>query len=384
MSTAPAPPDHLRSLDALRGVAITFVLLHHFAIFTPVEGLAGRLYISFAEFLAHGVDLFFALSGFLLVNSLPKDGASLTWLKGFWRRRIAKIVPLYLALILSVHLFIPGLLTMLGMESRASVLLGRAGDWPWHALFGSNWLFFREGVFNHPLLNVAWSLGVEVQFYVLLCVAFFTGLARSVRFWLAMALLAAAARLLALEWEWNWVRLITFTPGRLDAFALGALVALRPNWFGRGLRCLGLAVLAAPLVVTWSRHKEWVNLAGYTWVALASAAAIASCVGGEKSGGIGRASATAVSFFAFLGRISYAIYLTHVPVRIGVRHLCFAGDQVLDSPAAWGVHLLYVAVCGTVSILLGWAVWRWGERPAQSLILGRFRAKSGHLRTASA
>ena len=377
MNPAPTTSDHIRSLDALRGVAIATVMMHHFVIFTPMRGVVGDLYTSITEFFAHGVGLFFALSGFLLINSLSKEGFSGAWLKGFWLRRVAKILPLYLGLLLSVYLLIPAVLAALGLQSEGSVLLGETDQWPWHLLFCSNWFFFREGEFAQPLLNVSWSLGAEVQFYALLSLAFFTGLARSARFWLGIAIFAVATRLVALALDWNWVQVITFTPGRLDAFALGALVALRPKWFRRELCFLGLAVMAAPLVVDWDRQDPWINLVGYTWVALASAAAISLCLRERESAESG--ASTIPTIFTFLGRISYAVYLIHMPVQIAVSHLGLGGDRLLDGASAWGALVLHLVLAFGVSILLGWAVWRWCERPAQKWILGRFTAKSPRL-----
>lgn len=374
MHASESPAPRLRSLDRLRGVAILAVLLHHLLIFTPMEDVPGAIYRSLAEFGAHGVDLFFVLSGFLLVHALPSAGPAKGWLAGFWLRRAAKILPLYALVLLGSHLLIMGVLAGAGPQERVASLGSLLPEWPWHAGFATNWLIFRDGAFNNPLLNVAWSLGVEVQFYALLSLAFFFGVGRSARFWWGVAILALASRILATELDWNWVRVLAFTPGRLDTFALGALAALTPSVFSGPLRWVAWTVLVIPLCLPWSRESGWVEIAGYSWVALASAAAITQALRSEARNPIPSPDRSAL---AFLGRISYSIYLTHVPVRIAVRDGLFSGDRTLDNPTAWAMHLVYVLLAGGISILLGWAVWRWIERPAQVFILNKY-ARTAH------
>jgi peptidoglycan/LPS O-acetylase OafA/YrhL len=356
----------LDKLDRLRGVAIIAVLLHHLAIFKPGPDIAGNLYTSLAEFSSHGVDLFFVLSGYLLVRSLPvvpKFG----WMTGFWLRRAAKILPLYTLVLATVIGIVPTLLSLAGLPAKGSALLNTGGEWPWHVLFATNWLFFREGGFTNPLLNVAWSLGVEVQFYLILALAFLGGLARLPRFWLGLALVAVTGRCIGVALEWNWVCILNFSPGRLDAFAAGALVALRPSWFSRPVRLAGAAVLLAPLIVVWTRDSLWLQTVGYSWIALGAAAAVhiaakpAATEGGNARG----------DPLAFFGRISYSIYLSHIVVRSVVRDLFLPPARTLIHAADWARLGGYVIGAGGLAIMLGWGLWRWIEAPAQNFLLTR-------------
>jgi len=357
---------HFEKLDQLRGVAILAVLLHHLTIFSPGAGLASRLYQSFSEFSSHGVDLFFVLSGFLLVRTLPEVPES-DWLISFWIRRAAKILPLYALVLATVTTIAPTVLSFAGFAIKSATLLNGSSDWPWHALFATNWLFFREGSFTNPLLNVAWSLGVEVQFYLVLSLAFVAGFARSPRFWLGLALAAVVGRCIGVALEWNWVCLLNFTPGRLDAFAAGALVALRPNWFSRPVRILGAAILCAPLLLVWSRESLWLQTVGYSWVALGAAVAVHTAAI-PKSTERGKRRHDGLTL---LGRISYSIYLSHIVVRCLVRDVFLPPARTLDHASDWARLVAYITAGGCLAVILGWLVWRWIEKPAQKFLLNR-------------
>jgi peptidoglycan/LPS O-acetylase OafA/YrhL len=366
MSSPTIPGLRLDKLDRLRGVAIVAVLLHHLAIFSPVDGIAGRLYSSLAEFSSHGVDLFFVLSGFLLVRALPESPRT-GWLAGFWARRAAKILPLYALVLVTVFLLAPTALTLAGLPAKGSTIRAGADQWPWHTLFATNWLFFREGGFTNPLLNVAWSLGVEVQFYILLSLAFLGGRARSPRLWLGLALGAVAARCLGVALGWNWVSLLNFTPGRLDAFAAGALVALRPGWFSRPIRLAGAALLLGPLLLDWTRESPWLQTIGYSWVALGAAVAVRAA----DSPVAAPARTAGLDPLAFLGRISYSIYLTHIVVRSGLRDLFLPPERTLAHIADWARLIAYLLGAGGLAVVVGWLVWRQVEAPAQRFLLSR-------------
>jgi peptidoglycan/LPS O-acetylase OafA/YrhL len=55
------------------------VLVHHFFVFTSGSSIA-KHFGSLAEFCGHGADLFFALSGFLIVRQMTKVGDTVSWL----------------------------------------------------------------------------------------------------------------------------------------------------------------------------------------------------------------------------------------------------------------------------------------------------------------
>jgi peptidoglycan/LPS O-acetylase OafA/YrhL len=133
------------SLDGLRALSILAVVWHHTG-----PGFAA-LPITKRGFL--GVDLFFVISGFLIVTLLLRErrrtgGISL---RRFYARRFLRIVPAYWALLL-----LAGGMALLGHRGTPNPVLG---DLPFAALYLSNL------VPMHSLLSITWSLSAEEQFY---------------------------------------------------------------------------------------------------------------------------------------------------------------------------------------------------------------------------
>lgn len=369
--STPGDAGHMPALDAVRGFAIIAVLMHHLAVYTPGNDVPGRVYAAFAEFFAHGVDLFFALSGYLLVRHFAETPPSSGWLRRFWLRRAAKIVPLYALVLLGLLFALPVLLNAAGLAAKLPDQSLLVSELPWHAAFVSHWLYFKQSGFGYPLLNVAWSLGIEIEFYVLLCLFVAAGAVRSVRLWIGVAVLAVAARAAGVGAGWDWVRILTFFPGRLDVFAAGALVALRPDWFGKPVRLAGAALLLVPILLGWSRQSAWVQLFGYAWVALGSACLIRFATDSSWHRIVPRALARPLVFF---GLVSYSIYLTHLILRSGLRDVLLPKERLLTTPGDWLTWLAYVGGTAVAAALVGWLAWRFVESPAQRFLLARFRA----------
>uniref|UniRef100_UPI00036D0D45 acyltransferase family protein n=1 Tax=Nocardiopsis potens TaxID=1246458 RepID=UPI00036D0D45 len=221
-STAtPRPPlprrRHLPALDGLRGAAIIGVLLFH----------TGNLDGGFL-----GVDLFFALSGYLITGLLLREAEATgrVSLISFWGRRLRRLLPA-LATVLAC--------TTLAVWAAGPPRLLRTAlaDGPWVQLNLVNWhllaesagywdRFGSERVFEH-----LWSIAVEEQFYLvwplLMALAALGGRRAGDR----VALLAALVSLASLVWMAVLVdpadptRVYTGTDTRAFSLLLGALAA---------------------------------------------------------------------------------------------------------------------------------------------------------------
>jgi peptidoglycan/LPS O-acetylase OafA/YrhL len=146
----------LAVLDGLRGIAVLLVLWYHvWEISWLPAPLASLQFIPETGFI--GVDLFFYISGFVIVYPFAKalfhKEAPPSW-GHFAYRRAMKIVPSYVLCIIA--------LIAIGYAHFASAGEG-ARDIITHLLFIHTWFGDTAGTIN----GVLWTLAVEVQFYVL-------------------------------------------------------------------------------------------------------------------------------------------------------------------------------------------------------------------------
>ncbi|CAJ0604922.1 unnamed protein product [Cylicocyclus nassatus] len=148
-------------LQGLRGVAILFVLLMHLK---PNSYRLGFV----------GVDIFFVLSGFLMAKILLEKKLTLWSVWYFYSRRFKRIVPLYMLFVVSVYIF--GYFYVLRFD-RKQIL----DDLTWAYTYSSNLqpIFQKLGYWDqlstYRFFVHAWSLGVELQYYLI--VPFIMGLA---------------------------------------------------------------------------------------------------------------------------------------------------------------------------------------------------------------
>lgn len=159
-ASSAVPRKRLRALDGLRGLAMLLVFLFHYGGGLRSRHLAVRAlgYLSQAGWV--GLDVFFALSGFLitglLLENLPHPGA----LRHFYARRALRILPLYWTALLAAGL--AALLKGASLSQLRPLLV--------YAAFLQNvGTLVRAATRSPPPLPLyhLWSLAVEEQFYLL-------------------------------------------------------------------------------------------------------------------------------------------------------------------------------------------------------------------------
>jgi len=339
---AAARPDdgqRLPGIEGLRGVAILLVLLFKF---TPSVAPGGWL----------GVDLFFVISGFVITRRILTDIAAERFSLGsFYLARARRLLPALLAMLVATA--IAGALIMTPVDFIAlakdigPVAVGLGNIHFWRSI---NYWRTQSGL---ALLH-GWSLGVEEQFYLLypllllgaarrrwnLPVLLGVGFVGSVLlffFCLARAPMAAFYLLPPRAWE-------------LLVGALLAVVPRRRQWtpVRRDLTagCGGAAILIALL----SAESEHV-FQGYLAVPVClGAGALILGASRPTDGLVGRLLAMRPA--RFLGRISYSVYLWHMPILIlwAYRALATPGRSVRI-----GLLLL--------TIIVATASYRWIETP---------------------
>jgi peptidoglycan/LPS O-acetylase OafA/YrhL len=319
------------NLDVLRGLAVLIVMLGHYPIHWRLDAIAWT-----------GVDLFFVISGFLVSGLLFKEFTRTgdVRLGRFWLRRAARIYPPFLALI--------------GGTVALAAILEPGFVRPSAVLAELTWTQnFWPGVWTQT-----WSLAVEEHFYVLLPLAMIPMLGRLHR-WprvvagaCAMSILARITCVVAgIELSPGGQPATWFTLLRLDNLALGTLLAY--GWYCRrdlvdrlSRHRVALWAVAiggtAPLLMHWSWRTEYVRTAGLSVLGVSFAAAVLLA--------LTAAPWRFAAPVAWVGRISYSLYLWH-----------FAVSRWLPLPKG-SIEGAVAYLAG--SILVGWLMARAVEDPA--------------------
>jgi peptidoglycan/LPS O-acetylase OafA/YrhL len=357
----------IAGLTGLRGFAALMVVLIHTAVLTEYA------WVGLPEY---GPVSLFVLSGFLLYRPWARWGlgvADRPSVPEFARRRLARIFPAYLVVLVAVSVIYP--------PDRPEGL----GDWVRAATL--TWIYVPDDL--RLSLFQTWSLGTELSWYVALPVlAGITGmLARRLtpRAGVVMTISLLCLSLpISAAWRW-WVHVtdreayLTYSfwlPAFLFCFAAGALVAhlteaeragavslARVRLFLTDRWALPVLALAVALIGTSSVAGppgfEPVSYAEHqVRVVCATAVAVLLLVGvvlAPSTAPLTRILST--SWFGAVGRWSYGLYLWHLPVIVILdRDVAFA-----EGPLGLLLRLVMVLA---IALPLGAATYVWVERPA--------------------
>lgn len=301
---------HRPALDGIRAVAALAVVLDH----VDIPGFeAGGL----------GVDVFFALSGFLITSLLVEELAETgrVAFRRFWIRRALRLIPALAAVVGAVFVLLP----LLPVETSDGIVPT--------LLYVTNW--HRAFVGDVGALGHTWSLGVEEQFYIvwpLVLVWMYRrgGPSSALRLALGASVAVAVVREYASRTEAvSEAHIYNSFHFRADAILLGCALALafhvgiRPNTLGRrGVVWSALTLFAAAFL--------WSNVAGLP-ISIRALAAVATCalVAGICAGSVPRLAAVLSHPAArWLGVRSYGLYLWHYPIRTAFPAELSVSDRV--------------------------------------------------------
>ena len=313
--------SHIPVLDGLRGIAVLCVMVLHFTLVNAATS-AERLFFDVTRVGWVGVDLFFVLSGFLITGILYDAKGGAHFFRNFYMRRVLRIFPLYYAFLAFVLLVLPAV-------RPASAVPAETQFWLWTYL--SNVLFARvgwEGMPGHT--THLWSLAIEEQFYLLWpLVVFFASRRRLVQICVGAIVFAELTRIGLHYTAPDGVAGYALMPARIDALAIGALVAVlarEPSGAALLLRfsrpvMLGAAVWVA-VVTGWTRLVVGgmlppldvrVQLGAYTAISLLFGALLVRAIAAPDASRSARVLSSAT--LAAFGRYSYALYMIHIVVR---------------------------------------------------------------------
>jgi exopolysaccharide production protein ExoZ len=149
-----------RGLQAMRGMASMLVLVMHSALYYAIRLSPERFPWDWQRG-ARGVDLFFVLSGFMMVYSSEKLFGNANGWKLFAERRVIRIVPIY---------WIATTIKLVALLAAAGMLIHSQFDWG-RAISSYFFIPYRSSEGIEPLLIVGWTLNFEMFFYAIFTLA---------------------------------------------------------------------------------------------------------------------------------------------------------------------------------------------------------------------
>lgn len=358
-SAAPAAREHFIALDSLRGIAAIVVVLFHSGDFGWLAGIpavrAGWLL----------VDFFFILSGFVIAASY---GGRLA--QGFPKGRF---MALRAWRVLPLHYFVLAVMLVLQVMLFAPVLHEPHTWWEfWRSLFLLDAFRPHTGNWFTP---VSWSLAVEMVLYVLAAALFGRG-----RLGVALAVLLAGAAAACLATGFNPPVFGSLLQRGVLGFTLGVgAYALHRRFAGHVFGKGALTVAEAAILVAAVAVLTFVPTRVFSVLAVDAVFLPAVLVFARDGGAVSRLLQARP--LVTLGRWSFAIYMTHLFLVIGLNRglpILFEAlgrpDLIVPGRPRFGLTsvelgqptetLLTVALVCFV-LVLGWAAWRFVEEPSR-------------------
>ncbi len=341
-------------IDGLRAVAVLSVVAFHYGATWLPGGFSG-------------VDIFFVISGYLITETLraDMDTGPRGWLLRFYQRRIKRLLPALLTVLLftvvASHLILlPGDLQKTSTSAAYSAFgLG-------NIFFYDNTGYFDREAELQPLLHM-WSLGVEEQFYLVWPFVLFAGLKwRKNPRYLALVCLAIIA---IISFAVN-IHQIHHNPkaafylpfARAWELAAGGLLAFTPwvknRLLSQAMIAAGLALIAASMIGI----SADMPFPGYT----ALLPVLGACLLVQPKQNTRLTILLSNQFLVRIGLISYSLYLWHWPIYVLFKHL----------NNGMSPDLAETAVITASTFVVSYASWRYVERlrrtalPAAKTVVG--------------
>ncbi|NOQ64612.1 MAG: acyltransferase family protein [Methyloprofundus sp.] len=321
-----ASMSYRSDIQCLRGIAVLLVVIFHiWPDFLP----SGYV----------GVDIFFVISGFLMsalyLKGDPKKSACLQ----FYTRRLLRIIPSYLVtiglfLLYSSFVFTPYEFLVTQKQALASLFLVP------NIYLWSGEAYFNEFAFR-PLLHL-WTIGVEVQFYILVPIFFYLAKKQRVIFFLVMIVSFVACIIMV---KISGKTAFFMLPFRIWEFLIGFSIAQYLSIHGNVKYnnpilkwCAALLICALFLAGFFVSHVE--NHPGIFALCACLTTGFILAFGLPAQLGSIWISKGLYRGLEKLGKYSYSLYLVHFPIIIAVYYKPFSGESI---DAVFDIKLLYLA-----------------------------------------
>lgn len=347
-------PDFNAALNGYRGLCALLVFVFHLGSAGIVPWPGGSMSANAASYLwsslTYGVEMFFMISGFVILGSLLRHATVSSFLKDRFIRIYSAWVPALIAVTTVCLVF--------GVEAIAAASpLAAAG------LFAGN-LLLLPPIAPFPMIHqVSWSLSYEWVFYLSAAAGVLLFRSQSSRPWSSRSW---SPRWWALAmWAFLVALFVCLFPRALF-FLTGILVFRHQQWFVRHRRWLQFPVLSLLVfLVAWRATGAFMAHLNDTlldflmdgrWIAagIAFAASVhmfaSVCLIPSRQTAFLR---TAV--WQFLGKISYSFYLWHALVMAVVKRLVV--PYVTPEYGATAGLIIFAVVSMAIALPVSWLSW---------------------------
>ena len=361
--TSPSLQQRNISLDSLRGIFAIMVVYSHIELIRSYFGLSEVFFIPIVSQLGRiGVTGFFVLSGFLITVNLlktrEKDGSAAGKLRGFYLKRLLRIWPLYYAVILlaifvfphvpALHFTVPAVLkdarTLPGSHIYYYILL------PQVPLAQNTVLPFAEPT---------WSIGVEEIFY--LVIPFFPLFMRVKK----NAYLYVAALFIIIKYYLFYMTednptaypvasflLNFFNLCRFECILIGCFIGYLYHEQNKYLEKLSILHFIAAFVLLFI-FSAIIEYRSYQYYHFAAVFAVIILYAAKNRG-----TFLNNRVLAFVGKISFSLYMTHELAIVFLHNNSFFREQIDTTP-----FLALYIIIPLAAILLAFVVYNILERP---------------------
>jgi peptidoglycan/LPS O-acetylase OafA/YrhL len=321
-----ASVEYHPSLDIVRGIAVTMVILYH--VFW---------YVSFFRLGWIGVDLFFVLSGYLITDILLRSRENRYYFSKFYIKRILRIFPVYYLVLFAFFSLSP---VFFSIKLPGSTYTYYNHNQIWYWLFIQNWLTVWKGTPTEPYLLHFWSLAIEEQFYILWPVTLYfikqlETLKKLIILLIFIALLLRISICILHPQQTEELYYNTFT--RMDSLLFGCLISIQvkqeiliPTTFIKLIILSFIALIFTSITLLGNvQHDNRIFVTiGYTISAAFFGIIIYLLVTYEKKLD---ALIKNGKVFSFLAKISYSLYIIHLPVYLITAYI-LSHNQTLFLP----------------------------------------------------
>jgi peptidoglycan/LPS O-acetylase OafA/YrhL len=369
--TAAGAERRVMALDGLRGMMTILVVVSHYFGELP-HGISALMFGWIA------VDMFYVLSGYLIGRLILEKGHHDNFFSVFYLRRICRTLPIYFFCVILILLISEWIGSPAWLPDNVEF-----PSWSYFTLTQNMWMAATGSIGSHWLAPT-WTLAVEEQFY-LVAPAIVLMLPRR---YLIHAL--AGGMLIGVLCRWSIIdtsylpRMAAHTllPANADILVAGLLAAVLIKtsslpWaaLDRWIRLAPIAMIAALIALRIVEGEgDWLfPIFADLFVSTACAIYILSLVRGTPE-----ARRYESKVLCFFGNISYAVYLTHLPI-LGLMHgFILDATPDLANAAQLAVTLASIPLCVAIS----WVLTKIVEEPITNF--GRSFKWSGKTREVAA